>query len=51
MEKKCPYGVDCIPDDACKNCRGMVKCPRCGKNSLIPKSRNICYTCWRKTFS
>jgi len=46
--KKCQYGLDCIPDEACKNCRGMVICPSCGKSSLIPKSRSECYTCWRE---
>jgi hypothetical protein len=42
---KCPYGLDCAPDEACDNCRGLVICPRCGRKRLIPRHRRICFDC------
>jgi len=46
---RCPYGLDCIPDEACYNCRGLIVCPRCGKKELIPISRKICFNCFNNT--
>jgi len=47
-KSKCPYGLDCVPDEACLNCRGLIKCPKCGTEQLIPVGRKFCFDCWNK---
>ena len=48
MPNKCPYNLDCIPDEACENCQGEVECIKCKKMAMIPIGRRICFDCFER---